>query len=85
MLDLEQTKLDLSKDERFMLVNKAAIELIDRLQAAEAKCKMLDGISQDAIDGGWTAAGLSNYAKSLEAENAELKEIIEVLEFRIDG
>ena len=46
--------------------------LQDKLQAAESKLKLIDGVSQDAIDGGWTSYGLSSYAKSLEKNNAEL-------------
>lgn len=35
----------------------------ERLAACWNAC---DGLSQDALDGGWTAKGLSQYAKSLE-------------------
>ncbi|ELQ6225967.1 hypothetical protein R2308_002956 [Cronobacter turicensis] len=36
--------------------------------------KILDGVTQEAIDGGWTARGLSDYAKQLETELAALRE-----------
>lgn len=32
----------------------------------------LDGLPQDALDGGWTSAGISAYAKRLEGTNADL-------------
>ena len=50
----------------------ANAELQDKLQATESKLKLIDGVSQDAIDGGWTSYGLSSYAESLEKNNAEL-------------
>ena len=31
-----------------------------------------EGLSQDALDGGWTAKGISDYAKELEAQRDEL-------------
>jgi hypothetical protein len=31
-----------------------------------------EGLPQDALDGGWTAAGISQYAKRLEGERDEL-------------
>jgi len=36
--------------------------------------RILDGLSQDAIDGGWTAKGICAYAKSLEEQIAALKQ-----------
>nr|WP_263009402.1 hypothetical protein [Cronobacter sakazakii] len=36
--------------------------------------KILDGVPQEAIDGGWTARGLSDYAKQLETELAAMRE-----------
>ncbi|MDT3612014.1 hypothetical protein ROM10_18390 [Cronobacter sakazakii] len=36
--------------------------------------EILDGVPQEAIDGGWTARGLSDYAKQLETELAALRE-----------
>lgn len=52
--------------------------LLDELQAAKREIaelkRILDGIPQDAIDGGWTAKGICQYAKSLEDQIAELKQ-----------
>jgi hypothetical protein len=52
----------------------------DALEAANARIaefeRILDGLPQDAIDGGWTARGISAYAKQLEARVAELNAII---------
>mgnify|MGYP000940829579 CR=1 FL=1 len=36
--------------------------------------KILDGVTQEAIDGGWTARGLSDYAKQVETELAAMRE-----------
>lgn len=41
-------------------------------RAAELE-RIIEGVDQLAIDGGWTARGLSEYAKSLETRNAELE------------
>ena len=54
---------------------------IDQLTAEIAEYRrILDGIPQDAIDGGWTAKGLSQYAKGLEGEverlKAEMKDMV---------
>ena len=50
------------------------------LEAANARIaefeRILDGLPQDAIDGGWTARGISAYAKQLENRVAELNAII---------
>lgn len=50
------------------------------LEAANARIsefeRILDGLPQDAIDGGWTARGISAYAKQLETRVAELNAII---------
>lgn len=35
--------------------------------------RILEGLHKDAIDGGWTAAGISAYAKKMEAEIAALR------------
>lgn len=35
--------------------------------------RVLNGLPQDAIDGGWTAKGISAYAKALEAERDALR------------
>jgi hypothetical protein len=52
----------------------------DALEAANARIaefeRILDGLPQDAIDGGWTARGSSAYAKQLESRVAELNVII---------
>jgi hypothetical protein len=42
-------------------------------QLAEYK-RILDGVSQDAIDGGWTAKGICAYTKSLEDQITTLKQ-----------
>lgn len=39
--------------------------------------KLLSGIPQDAIDGGWTAKGLSDYAKRLESGLQERRKAAE--------
>ncbi|WP_419235781.1 hypothetical protein ACN09D_14705 [Serratia fonticola] len=41
-------------------------------RAAELE-RIIEGVDQLAIDGGWTARGLSEHAKSLETRNAELE------------
>ncbi|MDI7682814.1 DUF551 domain-containing protein [Cronobacter sakazakii] len=46
--------------------------------------KILDGVTQEAIDGGWTARGLSDYAKQLETELAALRERAEPVAWRHD-
>jgi hypothetical protein len=48
-------------------------DLIKRLHEADLSaikkaCEILDGLPQDAIDGGWTARGISVYAKGLEGD-----------------
>jgi len=37
----------------------------------------LDGLSDDALDGGWNFREMSAYTKKLEVENAELKAALE--------
>ncbi|ELY3575054.1 hypothetical protein SMX32_002363 [Cronobacter sakazakii] len=44
--------------------------------------KILDGVPQEAIDGGWTARGLSDYAKQLETELAAMRERAEPVAYR---
>lgn len=39
----------------------------------------LDGLPQDALDGGWAAKGASAYAKRLEGINADLLAALELL------
>lgn len=41
--------------------------------------RILDGLPQDAIDGGWTAKGISSYAKTLEAERDALREALKCI------
>lgn len=52
-------------------------DLENGLEAAQARVaeyeRILEGISQDAIDGGWTAKGICAYAKKLEGMVAELE------------
>jgi hypothetical protein len=55
-------------------------DLIKRLHEADLSaikkaCEILDGLPQDAIDGGWTARGISAYAKQLEADLAFQKQV----------
>ncbi|MFM0058507.1 hypothetical protein PQR64_23075 [Paraburkholderia phytofirmans] len=56
------------------------IEAAGALEAADARIaefeRILDGLPQEAIDGGWTARGISAYAKQLETRVAELNAII---------
>lgn len=55
-------------------------EIADYIDAQRAELEtlrgILTGVPQDAIDGGWTAAGISAYAKNLEAENGMLRETL---------
>lgn len=44
------------------------------IDAMQAKVAILDGLSQDAIDGGWTYRGMNAYAVGLEAKIAELEQ-----------
>lgn len=39
--------------------------------------RILGGLPQDAIDGGWTAKGISAYVKSLESERDRLREALQ--------
>jgi hypothetical protein len=55
-------------------------DLIKRLHEADLSaikkaCEILDGLPQDAIDGGWTARGISAYAKQLESDLAFQKQV----------
>ncbi|MDR6389157.1 hypothetical protein J2803_001759 [Paraburkholderia phenoliruptrix] len=53
---------------------KQAAALIEQQAARIAEFeRILDGLSQDAIDGGWTARGISAYAKTLEDQIAALE------------
>ena len=60
-------------------LEKLTDEAADALEAANVRIaelgRILDGLPQDAIDGGWTARGISAYAKQLEAHVAELNAI----------
>jgi hypothetical protein len=51
--------------------------LTDALESANSRIaefeRILDGLPQDAIDGGWTAKGISAYAKGLEDRIAQLE------------
>ncbi|HDR2353306.1 TPA: hypothetical protein QCH65_000450 [Enterobacter roggenkampii] len=44
----------------------------ERAELQESR-RLLEGVPRDAIEGGWTARGLSNYAKKLEAELQEYR------------
>jgi hypothetical protein len=53
-------------------------DLIERLRRADLSainkaCEILAGLPQDAIDGGWTARGISAYAKRLEGRLTALE------------
>jgi hypothetical protein len=53
-------------------------DLIKRLRRADLSainkaCEILDGLPQDAIDGGWTARGISAYANRLEGRLTALE------------
>ncbi len=61
---------DFAKAERLALELERANSRIVELE------RILDGLPQDAIDGGWTARGISAYAKQLESRVAELNAII---------
>lgn len=54
-------------------------EAADALEAANSRIaaleRILDGLPQDAIDGGWTARGISAHAKKLETRNAYLEDL----------
>lgn len=58
--------------------------LLDQIDAQAAEIErlreVLAGLPQDAIDGGWTAAGISKYAKGLEAERDRLRAALETIE-----
>lgn len=53
-------------------------EVADTLEVANARIadfeRILDGVTQDMIDGGWTARGISAYAKKLETRIAALEQ-----------
>jgi hypothetical protein len=53
--------------------------ILDLIEASNARIaqfeRILDGLPQDAIDGGWTARGISAYAKQLEADLAFQKQV----------
>lgn len=56
-----------------MLVNKELPDYLVRKfselhKRLDEKERLLDGVPQEAIDGGWTAKGLSDYAKCLEGK-----------------
>lgn len=59
------------------------------LDERDEYARILDGLPQDAIDGGWTAKGISSYAKTLEAERDALRatvdELIDAAEGRFFG
>lgn len=70
----EQDKPHLDDEEKccYVLAVRASDE-IRRLRA------VLDGIPQEALDGGWTAKGLSAYARGLECEIERLRAEVEAL------
>ncbi len=45
----------------------------------------LEGLSSDALDGGWNFREMSDYAKKLEAENAELKKELDEIRKHIEN
>ena len=48
-------------------------EVASRIVACVNACA---GLPQDALDGGWTALGMSKYAKSVESQRDELLELV---------
>lgn len=102
MVDLiQRLRSQEAVDARPQEIEKLTDEAADSLESANARIaefqRILDGLSQDAIDGGWTARGISAYAKKLEADlvfqkkvtdaarqhQAELLELAEQAETRI--
>lgn len=64
-------------DERGKAISSASeSEDARRLVACWNAC---DGLPQDALDGGWTASGISQYAKRLEKERDELLDALREL------
>jgi hypothetical protein len=61
-------------------ISRETREGADMIQKQAARIaefeRILDGLPQDAIDGGWTARGISAYAKQLEARVADLNAIV---------
>ncbi|HDL7646093.1 TPA: hypothetical protein PXO92_002710 [Yersinia enterocolitica] len=49
----------------------------------ELKKVALDGVSDEMLVGGWTAKGISDYAKSLETKNFDLAAQLEAAQFEI--
>ena len=75
--DLLQTKDMEINQLKFCIDGEAPLKAVIDSQAAEIArltvyATACDGITQDHLDGGWTASGLSKYAKGLEAEIARL-------------
>lgn len=82
---LEQAEDRVKALENIQLANlEVKLNLAERAKKAEAECYelqqqvdeyslILDGLPKDAIDGGWTAKGISDYAAKMErrAEMAE--------------
>jgi hypothetical protein len=61
------TESDFVKAQRLTVELEAASTRIAEFE------RILDGLPQDAIDGGWTARGISAYAKKLEGQIEALK------------
>ncbi len=54
-------------------VKRTECSLVDAANKCAELQVLVEGVPQDAIDGGWTALGLSKYAQKLEIENSELR------------
>ncbi|MFM0405249.1 hypothetical protein [Paraburkholderia dipogonis] len=71
-----QEAVDANPHEIEQLTGEAA----NALESANARIaefeRILDALPKDSIEGGWTARGISAYAKQLEARVAELNAII---------
>jgi hypothetical protein len=64
----EQNKPHLDDDEKCCYV--LAVRAVDEIRRLRA---VLDGLPQEALDGGWTAKGISAYARGLECETERLR------------
>lgn len=76
MIDAEKLIARLSNASIIPTVHEclSAAALIEQQAAKIAELeRILDGLPQDAIDGGWTARGISAYAKQLEEKIGALE------------
>lgn len=77
---IKRLRSQVALDSRPHEIEQLTDEAADALEAANARIaqfeRVLEGLPQDAIDGGWTARSISAYAKQLETRVAELNAII---------